>query len=97
MLGDEQLVRLIAAAVREAEVSAAETAGATPGLDDVLAAVRASGRRGGIVSNNAVEAVEVYRRRRGLFDHVDLVVGRCDGMDLALLKLGRVRSGAVRR
>ncbi|MER7005239.1 HAD-IA family hydrolase [Dactylosporangium sp. NPDC000555] len=84
--GDDQLTRQVANAAREAEIRAAESATPTPGLDAVLAAARASGRRVAIASNNAIEAVEAYLRRRNLIGDVDLVVGRYDGMDPGLLK-----------
>ncbi|WP_433054253.1 HAD family hydrolase [Dactylosporangium sp. CS-033363] len=84
--GDEQLTRLITDAARDAEAQAAESATPTPGVVDVLAAARTSGRPVAIASNNATEAVEAYLRRLDLGGAVDLIVGRYDGMDPVLLK-----------
>lgn len=67
-------------ALRDAEVEASQTATATAGVDDLIAAVESTGRQLVVVSNTSVEAITAYLRRVGLFDAVRLVVGRYDTM-----------------
>jgi phosphoglycolate phosphatase len=85
-LGDEKLTRTIADALRDAEVKASQSAEPTPGIDRVIEAARATGRRLGVVSNNSWEAVTTYCERVGLFPHLDAAIGRYDGMAPALMK-----------
>jgi phosphoglycolate phosphatase len=84
--GDAELSARLAAAHRDAEVQAAQTAEPTPGVVEVLEATRGAHRRVALASNNAVEALRAYLRRHHLLDAVDLVVGRYDGMSPHLLK-----------
>lgn len=85
-LGDDELTREVAAACRDAEVTAIGDATPTRGAEDVLRAARAAGYRTAIVSNNAAEAIDAYLRRHNLFRYVSVVVARFDGMDPRLLK-----------
>ncbi|WP_127505069.1 HAD family hydrolase [Actinoplanes solisilvae] len=85
-LGDDELTREVAAACRDAEITATGTATPTPGTEDVLRAAQAAGYRTAIVSNNATEAIDAYLRRHNLFRYVSVVVARFDGMDPRLLK-----------
>ena len=85
-LGDADLSARLAAADRDAEIRAAQTAEPTPGTVEVLEAARGARRRVALASNNAVEALSAFLRRRDLVDAVDLVVGRYDGMSPHLLK-----------
>jgi len=85
-LGDDELTREVAAACRDAEVTAIRTATPTRGAEDVLRAAQAAGYRTAIVSNNATEAIDAYLRRYNLFRYVSVVVARFDGMDPRLLK-----------
>lgn len=84
--GDDAVTRLVADALRDAEVIAAETAEPTPHVDDVITAALASGRRLAVVSNNSGEAVTAYLRRHGLDTSFVRVIGRYDGMKVDLLK-----------
>jgi phosphoglycolate phosphatase len=81
-----QQTRVVADALRDKELTAIETARATPGSLDVLRAAKSSGRSVGIVSNNSAEAVNAYLRRHGWEADVDHVSARYDGMDPRLLK-----------
>lgn len=81
-----EVVRFAADELRDLEVTAAASAQLTPGVDRVLDAATASGRRVVIVSNNATAAVAAYLDRQALRGRVDRVVGRHDGMDPRLLK-----------
>jgi HAD superfamily hydrolase (TIGR01509 family) len=85
-LNDPILRRTIADALRDAEIVAAATAKPTPGVEEIIRAAHATGRRIAIVTNNAAEAAEAYLELHGLVEHVDLVVGRDVGMDPHLLK-----------
>ncbi|GGM51023.1 HAD family hydrolase [Dactylosporangium sucinum] len=85
-LDNPALTQAVADAAGDAEVIAAATARPTAGVDAVLRAARGTGRRVAIVSNNAAEAVHAYLNRHALDEHVDLVVGRYDGMDPRQLK-----------
>lgn len=80
------LVRAVADALRDAEVTAVATARPTPHIDDLLKAAHQSGRRAAIVSNNSAAAVHTYLDRHNLSPWVDQISARTDGMDPALLK-----------
>lgn len=84
--GDETVTRLVADALRDAEVTAAGNAQPTPQADDVIAAALETGRRLAVISNNSVEAVTTYLREHGLLSSFIRVVGRYDGMPVELLK-----------
>jgi phosphoglycolate phosphatase len=58
------------------EISSARTAPLTPGVDDFLTACAETGRRVGIVSNNAAPAIEVFLDLHGLRDQVEFILGR---------------------
>ncbi|MEV4514495.1 HAD-IA family hydrolase [Dactylosporangium sp. NPDC049525] len=85
-VGDAVLSRVVAQAVRDAEIEAAAGATPTPGIEELLHAARAGQLRIAIVSNNATEAVTAYLKRARLNEHVDLVVGRYENMPAQLLK-----------
>ncbi|MGP3636284.1 HAD family hydrolase [Streptomyces sp. 24-1644] len=64
-------------ALTAAEVAAVGVAGnPTPGAVASLEAVRATGRKIAVVSNNSAECVRVFLDRHGLAGHVLAVVGR---------------------
>jgi phosphoglycolate phosphatase len=85
-LGDAELTRAVANALRDAELAAIATATPTPGAADVLRAAHHAGRRVAIVSNNHGDAVGRYLYDRGLIQYVDGIAGRVDGMDPRRLK-----------
>lgn len=85
-LGLPALTTKLATALRDAEVTATETATPTPGLPDVLAAARNTGRQIAIVSNNSTEAVHAYLDRHRLAGHINRISARHADMDLHLLK-----------
>lgn len=80
-------LRVVADALREAELTAAQTATPTPGVDELLRAARDANRRVAIVSNNSTEAVRAYVGRHAL--DVDHISGRYYGMDPRSLKPSR--------
>lgn len=82
---DSDLTERIDAALRAAEVVAAQRARPTPYARETILACRQTQRTVAVVSNNSTEAVETYLTAHDLIDHVDLVVGRTD-LDPALLK-----------
>jgi phosphoglycolate phosphatase len=81
-----EVTRFTADALRDFEVTAAASATPTPGAAEVLEAAGATGRPVAIVSNNSDAAVTAYLDQHELRGHVDLVVGRHDGIDPKLLK-----------
>jgi phosphoglycolate phosphatase-like HAD superfamily hydrolase len=85
-LDDPAVARLVADALRDAEVTAAETAEATPHADDVIHAALDTGRRLAVVSNNSTEAVTAYLKRQGLDTSFARIIGRYDGMSVDFLK-----------
>ena len=85
-LGDAELTRMVADALRDAELAAVATAAPTPGAADVLRAAHEAGRRVAIVSNNHGDAVEKYLHAQDLIGYVDSIAGRVDGMDPRQLK-----------
>lgn len=80
-----ELTAVIERDLTAAELKAAETAEATPGAGDFLAACRSTGRVVAVVSNNSAAAVTKYLDRVGWTDLVHLVEGR-DPSDPALMK-----------
>jgi HAD superfamily hydrolase (TIGR01509 family) len=60
----------------DAELEATETATATPGAAEFLAACRATGRPVAVVSNNSAQAVRTYLDRVDLVDLVEHIEGR---------------------
>jgi len=80
------IVRAVADALRDAELTATEAAEPTPGADDVLRAAQASGRSVAIVSNNSEDAVRRYLDRHTLGAYVDHVGARYNGMHPHLMK-----------
>ncbi|HET8658155.1 MAG TPA: HAD-IA family hydrolase [Micromonosporaceae bacterium] len=80
------VVRAVADALRDAEVTAVATARPTPHIGDLLRAAHYSGRIAAIVSNNSAAAVRSYLDRHDLSPWVDQISARIDGMDPALLK-----------
>lgn len=85
-LGDDALAQLIVHALRDREITAADSAQPTHGLEGVLTAASHTGRRLGIVSNNSTAAVEKYLGRQGLLSMFEHIIGRYDGMKPHLLK-----------
>ena len=85
-LGDDTLTHTVAAALRDAELLAAQTAEPTPDLDQVIRAALHSGRRLAVVSNNSAEAVTAYLSRQHLRSSFERVIGRYEGMDMRHLK-----------
>jgi len=71
-----ELAHQVDAALRTAEVEAANSAAPTPGATDFLRACHHTGRAVAIVSNNASEAVKTYLREHDLCDLITSVVGR---------------------
>lgn len=80
-----ELIALIGDKLTAAELVAAETAQATPGAGDFLAACRSTGRTVAVVSNNSADAVARFLKRVGWTDLVHLVKGR-DPDDPSLMK-----------
>jgi phosphoglycolate phosphatase-like HAD superfamily hydrolase len=68
--------RVLADAVRDAEVISACSATATRGTAGVLAAARRSERALSIVSNGSREAVEAYLTEHGLLEHFETIEAR---------------------
>lgn len=87
--GDETVTRRVADALRDAEVTATESAEPTPHLLDVVAAARDTSRRLAIVSNNSVEAVTTYLHRHDLHQSFTAILGRYGDMNPGLLKPDR--------
>jgi phosphoglycolate phosphatase len=85
-LDNFDLVHAVADALRDAEVKAAASARPTAGMPELLQAVRDSGRRIAIVSNNSIDAVRAYLDRRELSGEFDHVIARDDGLDPRQLK-----------
>ena len=73
---DLSLTSKVEAALRHAEVIAAQCARSTAHARDALLACRRSGRRVAVVSNNSQAAVDAYLRTHGIATLVDRVVGR---------------------
>jgi phosphoglycolate phosphatase-like HAD superfamily hydrolase len=88
-LDGESLTRRVADALRDAEVTAADSAEPTSHIEDVLVAAGNTGRRVAIVSNNSKAAVEAYLSRHGLLSMFARIVARYDGMDPHYLKPNR--------
>lgn len=80
-----ELTAMIGQELTAAELKAAETAEATPGAGDFLAACRSTGRTAALVSNNSAAALAKYLARIGWADLVNAVEGR-DPSDPALMK-----------
>lgn len=80
------LTRIVADALRDAEVTAAATASPTPHVDRVIETALSTGRRLAVVSNNSAEAVSTYLRRMGLLSSFTRVFARYDGMAPELMK-----------
>jgi phosphoglycolate phosphatase-like HAD superfamily hydrolase len=80
-----ELTALVERELTRAEVTAADTAEATPGAEGFLAACRSTGRTVAVVSNNSAAAVTCFLERAGWVDLVRLVEGR-DPSDPALMK-----------
>jgi len=80
------VVRLAADALRDAELRAAASAAPTFGIEDVLTAAHATGRRVAIVSNNSTASIASYLLRHDLTQQIDYLSGRYDGMDPRYLK-----------
>lgn len=66
----------IEAALTNDEVEAVKGAIPTPGAVETIKAAVASGRKVGIVSNNALAAIETYRDLNGLTEYVDVIEAR---------------------
>lgn len=75
----------VEAALRAAEVTAVQSARATPGARQALLACRRAGRGVAVVSNNSRAAVQAYLRAHDLLQVVDHVTGRTQP-DPSLLK-----------
>jgi HAD superfamily hydrolase (TIGR01509 family) len=80
-----ELARQIEDALQTAEIKAVESATATPGVDEFLAACREAGRQLAIVSNNTGASVRAYLDRVGLSGLVQHIEAR-DPADPALMK-----------
>jgi phosphoglycolate phosphatase len=80
-----ELTALIERELTAAELKAAETAEATSGAGDFLAACRLTGRTVAVVSNNSAAAATRYLERAGWTDLVHLIEGR-DPTDPARMK-----------
>jgi len=76
----------ITRALRLREVEAARSAVLTPGVDELIWAIKRSGRLLAIVSNNSPEAVEAYLRRVGLRQAIHEVIGRDDHLHPTKMK-----------
>ncbi|TDD64491.1 hypothetical protein E1262_27980 [Jiangella aurantiaca] len=74
--GGPVVVHAIYEALVAAELEAVTTATPTPGAVDVIEAVRESGRRVAVVSNNAADAVAKYLRTHDLLDSIDHIAAR---------------------
>ncbi|GIF09514.1 HAD family hydrolase [Actinoplanes siamensis] len=85
-VADENLLREVSDACRDAEVKAVASATPTRGAADVLRAAHAAGRSVAIVSNNSGEAIEAYLHQHDLLRCIDGIAARYDGMDPRLLK-----------
>jgi HAD superfamily hydrolase (TIGR01549 family) len=77
--GHKDLVLLVEDALIAAELQAIRQAGPTPYAVEFMAAVRESGKRLAIVSNNSSEAVRAYLEEAGASEYVEVVAGRSYG------------------
>ncbi|MEU8335545.1 HAD family hydrolase [Micromonospora tulbaghiae] len=78
--GDLGLTRQTAALLRERETIAATTATLTPGIQEVLAAAKATGRTIAVVTNNSSEAAVTFLELHGFVSAVKAIFGRQDWM-----------------
>lgn len=104
--GRPDLVRLVEDTLIAAELQAVRLAGATPYAVEFMAAVRESGKRLAIVSNNSSEAVRAYLEEAEASAYVEVVTGRPYGrpdlmkpnvfpVEQALRELGATATAAV--
>jgi HAD superfamily hydrolase (TIGR01509 family) len=75
----------VEAALRDAELAAAESASPTPHAREVILACHQTRRRVAVISNNSQAAVQRYLAAHRLVEHVDVIVGRTEP-DPRLLK-----------
>jgi HAD superfamily hydrolase (TIGR01509 family) len=82
---DQSTAVRVEAALRDAELAAAESALPTPHAREVIVACRRTRRRVAVISNNSQAAVQRYLAAHRLVEHVDVIVGRVEP-DPRLLK-----------